>query len=418
MDITSWDWSTPVKRVVQADACDGEAAWLEEPQVSPDGERLARVAFLDGEYGLCVNGALGEGTYSRIWYPRFAPDGRITALANADGEWTMLVEGEAWDTYGAIWNTLFSGDGAHIAAAVQQDGAYGMAVDNAPWETLYENANHFTLSQDGAHTAAAVQIEPLGQADVAKFQGGVFGVAKDGETWNERYMGVYKMAMSPDGAKLAAEVRLNLYEYTIAENGKAWSKTFPCVWGPVISPADGRAVAPVRIAGKWTLAAEGKPIWKAAFTQCWHQFFSANGKKLGAIVSPAFGRWTLAIEGNAWRTTFGDVVEDACFSPDGSRAACLGKENGIYAVVVDDEAWPGRYDMAWQPVFSPDGKHVAAKVNKGGKYTVAVDGREFGAGFAAAFTPVFSPCSTKVLITVIEDGWLVRRVVPVSSFKA
>lgn len=418
MDNASWDWSTPVKRVVRVDACDAEVSWLEEPQVSPDGERLARVAYLDGKYGMCRNGVLGEAAYTRIWYPRFSPDGRITALANGENGWTVLVEEETWDGYDSLWNTQFSRDGAHVAATIQQDGAYGMAVDNIPWENLFEHANHCILSPDGAHSAAAVQAEPMGQADVAKFLGGVFGVALDGELWPDRYVNVFDMAFSHDGSRLAAEVRLNLYEYTIVENGKAWDQTFSCVWAPVISPVDGRAVAPVRMAGKWTLAADGKPIWGATFVQCWGQFYSADGKRLAAIVSPAFGRWTLALDGAPWRTTFGDLVEDAVLSPDGRRAACLGKENGQYAVVADDTAWPGRYDMAWKPVFSPDGAHVAARVEKGGKHTVAVNGREFGSGFTAAFDPVFSPDSSKVLIKVVEDGLLVRRVVPVSSFKA
>jgi len=69
-------------------------------------------------------------------------------------------------------------------------------------------------------------------------------------------------------------------------------------------------------------------------------------------------------------------------------------------------------------VFTAYCAHVAAKVAKNGKQTAAVDGREFVAGFTEPFTPVFSPASTKVLIPAIEDGWLVRRVVPVSDFKA
>ena len=56
-----------------------------------------------------------------------------------------------------------------IAAPVQVDGKYGLAVDGVTWETLYDNANQVVLSADGGATAAVVQVKPLGQADIETF---------------------------------------------------------------------------------------------------------------------------------------------------------------------------------------------------------------------------------------------------------
>jgi Tol biopolymer transport system component len=99
--------------------------------------------------------------------------------------------------------------------------------------------------------------------------------------------------------------------------------------------------------------------------------FSPDASKLAAIVAPKYGRWTIAVDGKAWATTFGDMVADVVFSPDGSRLAALGKEDGQWTVMADDKAWESAYDMVWQPIFSPDSRNVAAKAEKNGSYTMA-----------------------------------------------
>ncbi|MCP4687168.1 MAG: WD40 repeat domain-containing protein, partial [Desulfobacterales bacterium] len=216
--------------------------------------------------------------------------------------------------------------------------------------------------------------------------------------------------------RLAAEVRLNLYEYTIAVDGKPWDKTFPTVWEPIFHPVDGSVTAPVRVAGKWTLANDGEILWSRMFTQAWHQQYSADGKNLAAIVAPEYGKWTVAVNGAPWSTVFGDLVADLTFSPDGARAAALGKEGEAWGVVVDGSRWTNAFDMAWKPVFSPDGAHVAARVEKKGKYTIALDDRLWEKAGEAAWDPVFSPGGDKLLLRSIENGVYHRRVINVSDF--
>lgn len=53
----------------------------------------------------------------------------------------------------------------------------------------------------------------------------------------------------------------------------------------------------------------------------------------------------LAVDGHPWNTTFGDMVMDMTFSPDGRHLAALGKQDGKWTVLVDDKAWVRRYDM-------------------------------------------------------------------------
>jgi hypothetical protein len=122
------------------------------------------------------------------------------------------------------------------------------------------------------------------------------------------------------------------------------------------------------------------------------------------MVAPKYGRWTVAIDGAPWKTTFGDLVTDLVFSPDGGRVACVWKDKGGWGVCVDDKPWEGSYDMAWAPVFSPDGRHVAAKVQKAGLYAILLDGRPLAEGFAFLWAPVFSPDGGKILIRGVGSG--------------
>ncbi|MFA7165854.1 MAG: WD40 repeat domain-containing protein, partial [Desulfoplanes sp.] len=146
------------------------------------------------------------------------------------------------------------------------------------------------------------------------------------------------------------------------------------------------------------------------------QQFSHDGAALWAIVAPKYGLFTLARDGVAWKTMF-PVVTDLVLSPQGARAAALGKDdNEQWTVMVDDTPWKGRYVMAWPPVFSPDGEHVAVKVERQGAYTFVLDGKEMGEGFEHAWAPVFSPDGTKLMLRYIRDNAYCRRVVEIENF--
>ena len=103
--------------------------------LSIDGETIAAIVNVnEGEFTVCINGdAWGETVFEKIWHLRFSPDGRLTALVSEMGEWTMAVDGAAWENkFGYIWEPRFSIDGATIAAAVQQDMRYAMVLNGEP----------------------------------------------------------------------------------------------------------------------------------------------------------------------------------------------------------------------------------------------------------------------------------------------
>ncbi len=414
----NWDWSPGERVVCETGQCNQDFQWIEEPQASPDGEKLAAVVNL-GEEGatLCVNGEAWEKVFEKAWDAVFSADVRLSGLVSQDMEWTVAVDGEAWEeTFGFVWNTQFSRDGKTIAVAVQRDMQYGLAVDGQPWETLYESGQDFVLSPNGRKTAAVVQVESLPQADTKKFLEGLYQLAVDGELLGDRFVNLWKPVFDADAENVACQIRHNHFDYSIAVNGKSWTRNFGMVWEPVFHPATGAVVAPVRLAGKWGMAQDGEIIWPTALFNCWHQQFSAAGGKLYAIVSPEFGRWTIAVDNQPWSVNVGGFVNEMVLSPDGNRAAAVCNDNYKYSSMADGKSGSGWYEMAYAPVFSPDSAHIAAKVERPGKkFTILMDNKPYKRDFDLVFDPVFSPGSDKLLIKAIDGGKLLRIVVPLGQ---
>ncbi|MFC1816714.1 electron transfer complex subunit TmcD, partial [Thermodesulfobacteriota bacterium] len=421
VNLNNWDWEIG-KRVV-ADIGDWKSRfeYMEEPYTSPDGEKIAAIVKNEeAEFCVCENGTTWENAFDKVWYLRFGPDNRLTALVSDAGEWTVAVDGKTWENrFEYVWDTRFGSDGNKIIVAAKKEMKYLAVCNDTPWETGYFNMNNLATSLDGKSIAAVVQTEALSEGDIFKFQEGIFTVAVDGKTWDTRFVNVWEMSFSPDHQRVAAEVRTSLYDYTIAVDGVTWDQSYPSVWKPLFNPIDSSVTAPVKLAGAWTLAQDGKRIWDRGFVQLWRHMYSPDGKQVAAIVCPTFGRWTLAVNGNPWATTFGDLVTDAVFSPDGNQAACIGKEKEKWIVCVDDQSWQDTFDMAWKPVFSPDGNHVAAKVEKNNRYTLYIDGRPFKEEFVQVWDPVFSPDSKKLMLRAIEgeanQEKYVRQVLPLTD---
>lgn len=417
MDTSTWNWEPGERVIVDLNACKDKYEWIEELHASPDGEKLGAVVNVQGEFTACVNGEAWDETFERVWNLHFSPKGQLTGCASDMGEWKFVVDGTPWEeSYGYVWNTKFSEDGSKIGVAVQQDMSYGAAINGQLWENLFDNGTGLELSACGKHAAMAVQVEPLGQAEIDRFEQGIYTVAVDGKAWDTKYTNVFGVAFSPDGSRVAAEVRLNLYDYSIAVDGKTWNQVYQGIWTPTFSPVDGSVIAPVRQGGKWTLAKDGLPIWNF-FANCWQPQFSKDGSTLAAIVAPKLGTWTVAVDGRPWNATADAMVTDLTVSDNGQLVVALAKIGEKWTAMANGKLWAGRYDMAWAPTVSADGEHAAMKVEKNGKFTVVVDGKEYGRAADNCFDPVFSADSRFVLVKTFEGGKFIRRVVPVAEFK-
>ena len=135
LDRNSWDWETSEKLIADIDEIKKQYPSVHEFVASSNGEQIAvPVKTADGDATAVVNGKPWEAMFEIVWYPRFSPDGRFTALVRADDEWTVAVDGETWEeTFEYAWNTQFSRDGKVIAAQVKRENKYTIAVDGNVW---------------------------------------------------------------------------------------------------------------------------------------------------------------------------------------------------------------------------------------------------------------------------------------------
>ncbi len=415
----SWDWSPGKREILDTRAKADAFDWVEEYQASPDGENIAAIVKIKDEdealFSVNVNGETWENTYERAWYLRYAPNGKLNVIVSEDMEWTVATDGESWEEhFDFVWDMEFGAGGDVTSVAIQSGGEYGMCLNGTTWETLYENANNFVLSPCGTKSAAVVQTVSVPQADIDTFQKGAYSLAIDGEAWDKTFVNVWTPRFDAKVEHVASQIRLTLYDYSIAVDGTPWDKTFQSVWAPVFTPG-GDVVAPVRQGGKWGLAQNGQIIWNPRFFQCWHHQIGQDNT-IWAIVSPEYGRWTLAKNDSPWNSRVGGALFDMIMSPDASRAVAIGKEGEKYAIMADDQIWSGWYEMAYTPVFSADSKHIAVRVERPGKrFTVAVDGKAYKEDFDMLWDPIFSPDGTNILLRALQDGKFCRIVVPVND---
>jgi len=187
------------------------------------------------------------------------------------------------------------------------------------------------------------------------------------------------------------------------------------VWEPVFDPTGHKVAAPVRTDGKWTLAQDSDILWDGRYLQVWRQAFSADGKQLAAVVSPKYGRWTLAVNDHPWSITLGEMVADWAFSNDGQTLAAVFKQDEHWSLAINEKKWQHRFDMVFSPVISDNGQRVAARVEKNGNYTIAVDDHVWDRACQVIWDPIFSQDGEKLLIRSVEDGIFYRRVIPVSD---
>jgi len=413
-EIKAQDWEPGRKIVAEIGKIKSQVKAIHEFTVSPDGEKIAvPVVNEDGSYAIAVNEKILPTTFELLWYLRYAANGKLTGLVRIDDMWTLAVDGQPMeDRYEYAWNPIFSENGAAVAFLCKRDNQYGVALNGKMWEQSFHAIRDFCISPDGSQTAATVQVDSLAEADTEGFMKGVWSVAINGKVWDKKYVNCWGPLFNADGTLVAAEVRTGICEYSIGVNDSIWAEKYGCVWEPTFKPGTDSVVAPVRIKGSWTLARDGQPVWNSCFIQMWRAKFSSDGKRLAAIVSNDFGRWTIAVDDVPWKKTWGDMVLDPVFSPDGNRVAAVVKENNRWTIAIDGKAWKNDFEMIWNPVFSPNGSHVVSRIEKSGKKYIIVDGKVNNRPFDMLWEPVFSPDGKNVLLRYIEDGKYFREVLP------
>ncbi len=412
-----WDWTPGKKDVANLEKIMSEYDLVTETTPSPDGEKIAVVAKNDDEeFVLSQNGEEWPEAFEKIWQARYLPSGKLVGFAMTDDEWGLAIDGEMGEElFEFAWNPVFSPDGESYAYMTKMGMKYGIVHNGEPWEESFMAIRDLAISEDGQHVAVTAQTEKRKEADIDGFFKGMWSVAVDGALWDSRFVGVWGPCFNHDNSAVAAQVRTGNAEYGVAVNGKAWEQNYPAVWETIFRPGTENALAPVRTQGNWTMAENGKLLWSKLYAQLWHESFSPDGKRLAAVGSPEFGKWSVIVDDSPWKLRWDDMVLPPIFSPDSRRVGAVVKSDDHWGIAVDDEAWNETFPMVWDPVFSPDSRHVAAKVEKDGKYAVMLDGRLFSGGYEQLWEPVFSPDSQYMMLRYVSGGVYTREIVAVAG---
>ena len=130
----TWDWNSGRRLVTDLGKWRDLFKWIEEFYVSPDGEIIASVVKTgEAEFGVCENGETWGNSFDKIWFLKFGPDNRLTALVSSMGEWTLAVDGVPWENrFEYIWDTKFGFDGKVITAAAQKGRRYSAVSNDFP----------------------------------------------------------------------------------------------------------------------------------------------------------------------------------------------------------------------------------------------------------------------------------------------
>src|SRR4030043_524184 len=273
-----WGWDTKEKLVANINDWKKKFIDIRELTPSDDGEKIAAVVQPEkGKFTTCVNGDVWEEIFERVYSLKFKPDNQLISLTYRDYVWALAVDHEKWEeTFDFIWNLTLTQDGKGIAVNIKRDPQLGAALNGTPWEKTF---------------------------------------------WS-----IWGPVFSTDSNHVAACVRTGFAQYNIAVDGNTWEGPFGLVWEPIFKPNSNDGVAPIRTPKGTTLAMNGKPIW-GFFFNVWRQRCSPDGQKIAAVVVPAFPRWTIAVDGTPWNTTFSDLVLTPVFSPNSKRVAAVVKDN-------------------------------------------------------------------------------------------
>ncbi|MCK5311500.1 MAG: Tmc redox complex protein TmcD [Desulfobacteraceae bacterium] len=414
-DEKTWDWQTNKKEIPVKEWKDSYN-WIEEFNVSPDGEKIAAIVNTDeAEFSVCVNGETWEETLEKAWGLRFLPDGRLVAMVANDEEWTICVDGVSWETqFDYIWDLRNSSDGSFIGAAVQTDGQYGMVVNDTIWDTLYHNISGVVLSDQG-NSSAVVQVNPMGQGDIDGFRDGLFSIAVNGVVQPGRFMNAWDISFDSQGSKVACSIRKNRVDYSLYNINKAWDKNFQFTWKPEFFDNDASLIAPVRQGGKWFLFKDEAPLWNKSYDQLWKITAHQGSGKIAAIVSNAFGKWTVSENDNIWNIQCDTMVSELYYSDNGDSLVAVFKNKECWDIAVNGQAWNIKADKLWRPAISSDNKIFAARMEKDGKYQLVVNGKVYKEQFDMVFEPKISPENDKILLKTIKDGIYTRQILTLDN---
>lgn len=375
------------------------------------GDKIATVVEdEEGQRFIWVNGKTIDEPFERVNLLQFTPNGDLIASVQKDGLWTVWKEGVLWEEFFEyLWNLKTDNSGQKVLANVKIDGNYTVCVDGIPWSHSFYDTRDLFVSPTGAKVATYVRLENYPVLEIFNFAKGMWSLAVNDVFWDKKFLALFGCCFSPKETRVATAVRLTDRSFTIVVDNVCWEKSFYQVWEPRFLD-ENQVVAPVKTSRGWELYCNGSPFWERSFTQLWNLKVFPEKKRVAAIVALELGKWTLAVDGKTWKPTFGQMVLEPHFSPDGERIAALVRHKDRWGLVVDEVCWDLVWERIGDPVFSPKGSKIAAKAEKDGGYYLLVENKVLDGPYTYLWDPVFLEEDTLLIRGIKEKSYFTKEI--------
>ncbi|MCP3926307.1 MAG: Tmc redox complex protein TmcD [Desulfobacterales bacterium] len=409
-DIEKWDWETSEKEIL-VNKWINDYNWIEEIKVSQDGENIASIVSTgEAEFGICVNGELWDESFEKAWSLQFTPSQKLVSLVSNDEEWAVCIDGNSWESkFDYIWDLKVNSKG--VGASVQVDGKYGMVVNGIAWGDLFENISGTVLNENG-DSAAVVQVDPISQADIERYNNGIYSVSVNGILASEKHTNIWDISFNSTGSEVAYSIRKNRTDYSIGRNKSIWDNTFQCSWKPVFTN-NNEVIAPVRKGGKWYLYKDDKQLWKNNYLQLLN--LAVSGDNISVAISDSYGKWSVSENDIKWDFRCDKIISDLFYSDSGKTLIALFKNNKYWDIAVNNKIWGLKADKLWKPHISDNEEIITTRMEKDGKYYLVVNGNVHNEGFEMIFEPEISSDSSKILLKVLDMGVYKRKILPLDQ---
>lgn len=367
-------------RVAFRDQLGPEYEAVEGVAVSPDGQRLAYAARVEGRMRMVLDGKLGAAQ-DLVGEPIFTRDSRhLFYRCETAGRSQLVIDERPGPPVFAIELAPFLLAGREEVVVVERpvDGpkvevaAYGLGMQRRVLATL-EGAEAFFPSPDGGRLA--VVVESAGARRVVALTLGEKLQREEGPQFDV----ITAVAFDPTSTHLMQVGAVGGQAFAILDGVREQVASFEVVAPPVFDPV------------------------RKALT------FAYQGPD-GAHVATAFA-------GQATPSPAYTSVNELVRSPDGRHLAFIAEQQGTFFLVVDGVESADRYDRLVSPRFSPDGRFLAVRARRGGqRFMLVADatGKTTRAHqpFEQVFPPEFTPDGKSIAYAVKDGSRLRWRVEP------
>ncbi len=392
-----------------------DAADLPGPQSSPlrvvFGSRGAGVAWVveraDGTHVVVHNGKAGRAV-TGVDQISLSPDGeRIAYGAQVDGAWRMMVDGDAVVPSSAVDDAAFSPDSRHVAYFASAGETKRVVVDRVEGP---ERRGAVGVPVFNADSSLLAFVEVPGEGSPARVAVSDLSLARV----SVKASGVKQLVANDARTAIAAVVedgnRQRVVVFGFARQGAVTrGPPYDVISTPAFGP-DGATVAYVaEKKGRRLLVLGGKEAPLPEGSVSGAPVIRPDGAGVGVMMASSEGQF-LHEAFVAARTENAQRYEEAAelaYAADGRSKAFCARKGGSWFVVANGKVGPP-FDRVVSPTFSPDGKLLVYRARKDGRRFVVIsdaDGRTIRQlpAYEQVF-PVLFTADGKSITYGVKDG--------------